>query len=92
MVRKDVVPFGGIHGWLADLTVPKKDRRVTTRFPRERSVIESYYVAEADKHQAMTAIRVHADVGTDALLVARRSLSRRDVDGLRLKPGQVKLA
>jgi hypothetical protein len=55
-------------------------------------VVESYYVAEPDERRAMTAIRAHAEAGKDAPLTARRSLSRKEIDGLGLRPGQVKAA
>ena len=83
MSNKSSVPFGGIHGWLADLTVPAKQRS------RAASAIQSYYVAEPDERRALAAIRIHADVANDVPLAPRRALSRQEVQYLHLKPGQV---
>ena len=49
-------------------------------------------VAEPDEGRAMNAIRIHADVGKDAELTVVRSLSRKEVERLGLKRGQVKAA
>jgi hypothetical protein len=83
MSNKTSVPFGGVYGWLADLTVPAKQR------PRLASCIMSYYVAEPDERRALAAIRIHADVSNEAPLAPRRALSMREVQHLGLKPGQV---
>ena len=84
MTDKASVPFGGVQGWLADLTIPQiqKGERPT----------KSYYVAEPAMHRAMTAIRAHAGVNKDAIVTLRRALSKQEVTTLGLKPGQVKAA
>ena len=84
MTDKASVPFGGVQGWLADLAIPypEKGERPT----------KSYYVAEPAMHRAMTAIRVHAKAKEDAIVTLRRALSKGEVAGLKLKPGQVKPA
>jgi hypothetical protein len=84
MSNKAFVPFGGVHGWLADLTVPAKKRAVSS--------IQSYYAAEPDEWRALAAIRIHADISNDAELVPRRALSVREVQSLGLKRGQVRAA
>jgi len=89
MIKKSVVPFGGVHGWLADLVVPSKAK---SGFSRPKLGSDAYYVAEPDERRAMNAIRAHANVGKDAELTPRRSLSRREVTRLGLKPGQVRVA
>ena len=89
MISKEFVPFGGIRGWLADLTVPNKagSRKSTpTRVP------ESYYAAEPDERCAMAAIRDYAKAGRDAILVPRQALSRREIVRLGMKSGDVKAA
>ena len=53
----DKVPFGGVYGWLGDLTSQKAEH-------------QSYYVAEPAMHRAMTAIRAHAS--KDAIVTLRR--------------------
>jgi hypothetical protein len=83
MSNKEFVPFGGVYGWLADLTVPANQRS------RAASSIQSYYVAEPDERRALAAIRIHAEVANDAPLLPRRALSMREVQHLGLKPGQV---
>ncbi len=40
----------------------------------------------------MVAVRAHAAADKDATLIARRSLSRKEIERLGLKPGQVKAA
>ena len=80
MADKASVPFGGVQGWLADLTNPLKAEHPTT----------SYYVAEPAMHRAMAAIRVHAGVNKDAIVTLRRALSKAEIVGLNLKPGEVK--
>jgi len=75
----DKVPFGGVYGWLGDLTSQKAEH-------------QSYYVAEPAMHRAMTAIRAHAGVSKDAIVTLRRALSKQEVTRLGLKPGQVKAA
>ena len=92
MISKSFVPFGGVHGWLADLTISRRVGAAKAGFVKTAFVTESYYVAEPNERRAMTAIRAHADAGKEAELTARRSLSRREVDGLGLKPGQVRAA
>ena len=72
------VPFGGVYGWLGDLTI--------------HAGHQSYYVAEPAMHRAMTAIRAHAGVNKDAIVTLRRALSKQEVTTLGLKPGQVKAA
>ena len=86
------VPFGGAHGWLADLTVSRRVAAARTGFVRSEMVVESYYVAESDQCRAMRAVRAHAAADKDAALIARRSLSRKEIERLGLKPGQVKVA
>ena len=81
MLVKTSVPFGGVHGWLADLTVPAKNRTLSS--------VNSYYVAEADEWRALAAIRIHTGVDDDAALASRRALSMREVQRLGMKPGQV---
>ncbi len=49
-------------------------------------------MAEPDEWRAMNAIRIHADASKDAELTVVRSLSRKEVERLGLKPGQVKAA
>ena len=83
MSNKAFVPFGGVHGWLADLTVPANKRA------RTDPATKSYYVAVADQRGALAAIRIHAGVQEGAELVARRGLSRQEVQRLKIKPGQV---
>jgi hypothetical protein len=80
----DKVPFGGVCGWLADLAIhpSQKSGRQT----------QSYYVAEPAMHRAMTAIRVHAKAKEDAIVTMRRALSKGEIAGLKLKPGEVKPA
>lgn len=43
-------------------------------------------------HRAMTAIRAHAKVKEDAIVTLRRALSKAEIMGLKLKPGEVKPA
>jgi hypothetical protein len=83
MSNKTSVPFGGVCGWLADLTVPAKQRS------RSGCGIQSYYVAEPDERRALAAIRIHAEVSNEVPLASRRALSMREVQHLGLKPGQV---
>jgi hypothetical protein len=86
------VPFGGTYGWQADLTVSRKVTAARTGFVRSELVVESYYVAEPSQGRAMQAIRAHAAADKDASLIARRCLSRKEIERLGLKPGQVKAA
>jgi hypothetical protein len=86
------VPFGGAYGWLADLTVSRRVAAARTGFVRSELVVESYYVAEPNQGRAMRAVRAHAAADKDASLIARRSLSRKEIERLGLKPGQVKAA
>lgn len=86
------VPFGGVHGWLADLTFARKGGSGKAGFSKGALVTESYYVAETDQARAMRAIRTHAGAGRDAVVVLRRTLSRKEVAGLGLVPGKVKSA
>jgi len=81
MSRKTFVPFGGIHGWIADLTVPGSKRTA--------SLVKSYFVAETEEWRALAAVRIHAGVKNDADLASRRALSMREVQRLGMKPGQV---
>ena len=82
MTDKASVPFGGVQGWLADLSIPypEKGERPT----------KSYYVAEPAMHRAMTAIRIHANAKEDAIVTLRRALSKGEITGLKMKPGEVK--
>jgi hypothetical protein len=82
-MSNNIVPFGGIYGWLAELTVAA-NKRSRTGFS-----ILSYYVAEANKQRALAAIRVHAGAKDDAPLVARRALSVGELHRLGMKPGDV---
>lgn len=86
MISKEFVPFGGVQGWLADLALPDKGGRAKP--PRT----ESYYAAEPDERRARAAIRAHAGVGKDAILVLRRALSRRELTTLGMSPSQVRSA
>lgn len=92
MVSKQFVPFGGVHGWLADMTTSKKMGNATSGYVKSAIVTESYYVAEPDERRALTAIRLHANAGKGAVLTSRRSLSRNEITRLGLKPGQVRMA
>ena len=83
MPKRAFIPFGGVHGWLADLALPANKRM------RNEPVIKSYYVAVAEQHRALAAIRVHAAVPAGADLVARRGLSLQEVQRLKMKPGEV---
>ncbi len=83
MSNKTSVPFGGVYGWLADLTLPAKQRL------RTGPSTQSYYVAEPDERRALAAIRIHAEVSNEVPLAPRRALSMREVHHLGLKPGQV---
>ena len=82
MTDKASVPFGGVCGWLADLTNTQKAEHPTS----------SFYVAEPEMHRAMMAIRAHAKVKEDAIVTLRRALSKGEIIGLKLKPGEVKPA
>ncbi len=86
------VPFGGAYGWVADLTVSRRVAAARTGFVRSELVVESYYVAEANQGRAMRAVRAHAAADKDATLIARRSLSRKEIERLGLIAGQVKAA
>ena len=92
IATRSLVPFGGSYGWLADLTVSRRVAAGRTGFVRSGLVVESYYVAEPNQGQAMRAVRAHAAADKDATLIARRSLSRKEIERLGLKPGQVKAA
>jgi hypothetical protein len=81
MSRRTFVPFGGIHGWIADLTVPESKRTA--------SLVKSYFVAEPKEWRALAAVRIHTGVKNDAELASRRALSMREVQRLGMKPGQV---
>jgi hypothetical protein len=63
MISKSFLPFGGVHGWLADLTVSRRVGAAKAGFVKKVFVVESYYVAEPDERRAMTAIRAHAEAG-----------------------------
>ena len=84
MTDKASVPFGGIQGWLADLTIPQPQKG--------EQPTKSYYVAEPEMHRAMAAIRAHAKVKEGAIVTLRRALSKGETTGLKLKPGEVKPA
>jgi hypothetical protein len=90
MVSKQHVPFGGVYGWLADLTVTRKTAVAKGGYSKSTLTTESYYVSEPDERRALLAIRAHAAAGKDATLTTRRSLSRNEIARLGLKPGQVK--
>jgi hypothetical protein len=92
LAARSLVPFGGAYGWVGDLTVSRRVGQAKSNFVKTALVIESYYVAEPDEGRAMNAIRIHADVGKDAELTVVRSLSRKEVERLGLKRGQVKAA
>ncbi|MFA5901911.1 MAG: hypothetical protein WC829_22675 [Hyphomicrobium sp.] len=92
MISKQSVPFGGVFGWLADLTVSRKMGNAKSGPVKSILVTESYYAAEPNERKALMAIRAHAEAGKDATLTPRRSLSRNEVTRLGLKPGQVKSA
>lgn len=80
------VPFGGVCGWLADVTLPERIHRKTGIGRRT----QSYFSAEPERHRALAAIRSHANVGADANIVFRRALSRREVNRLKLRSGEVR--
>jgi hypothetical protein len=84
MTDKASVPFGGDCGWLADLTIHHAQRA--------EPLTKSYYVAEPAMHRAMSAIRAHAKAKEDAIVTLRRALSKGEIAGLKLKPGEVKPA
>jgi hypothetical protein len=86
MISKEFVPFGGVRGWIADLTVANK---AGSRRSKPTHVIESYYAAEPNERYAMAAIRHYAKASKDAVLVARQALSRREIVRLGMRPGQV---
>jgi hypothetical protein len=90
MISKQLVPFGGVYGWLADLTVTRKSASAKGGCSKSTLVTESYYISEPDERRALLAIRAHADAGKDATLRTRRSLSRNEIARLGLRPGQVK--
>jgi hypothetical protein len=83
-------PFGGVFGWLADLAVSRRANAAQASFVKTVSAIESYYVAEPNQGQAMRAIRMFTGAGRDAKLTPVRMLSRKEIDQLGLRPGQVK--
>ncbi len=83
------MPFGGVRGWLADLTLPDRAGRSKMY---SGTLTQSYYAAEPDEWRALAAIRDHAQVGKDALLVLRRALSRGELATLGMMPGQVRSA
>ena len=84
MTDKVAIPFGGICGWLGELTTPQVQQG-------ERAT-HSYYVAEPSMHRAMSAIRAHAKAKEDAIVTLRRALSKGEIVALKLKPGGVKPA
>ncbi len=90
MISKQLVPFGGVFGWLADLTVSRKTG--SSQYVRSSVVTESYVVAEPEQRRGMNAIRAFAKVDQNAPITARRSLSRNEIGMLGLKPGQVRAA
>lgn len=92
MVSKQFVPFGGVHGWLADVTASRKMGTAKSGYVKSALVTESYYVAEPDERRALAAIRAHAAAGKEATLTCRRSLSRNEITRLGFKPGQVRMA
>lgn len=89
MVSKLFVPFGGVHGWLAEITLSRKSPKPGQ--VKYGVVTESYYVAEPNEGRALSALRSHTAAGSDATLTSRRSLSRNEVMRLGLKPGQVRI-
>jgi hypothetical protein len=86
MVSKDFVPFGGVHGWVVDLTVTSKSGPVK----KAGVATESYYVAEPNERRALAAMQAHVAASTNATITLRRPLSRQEIAGLRLRSGQVK--
>lgn len=86
MVSKDFVPFGGVHGWVVDLTVSSKSGHAN----EWKLATASYYVAEPNGRRALVAMQAQVAPSANATLTLRRPLSRREIVGLRLKPGQVK--
>jgi hypothetical protein len=92
MVSKQFVPFGGVQGWLADVTASRKMGTAKSAFVKSELVTQSYYVAEPNERSALAAIRTHVAAGRDAILTSRRSLSRNEIARLGLKPGQVRMA
>lgn len=85
MSQKTIVPFGGIRGWLADVTVPRKR-------PKTGDSVNTYLVAVVSEPRAMAAIRMHANLEDDAVLVPRRAVSIQEVQRLGMRPGQVERA
>jgi hypothetical protein len=90
MAPRALIPFGGIFGWLVDLTVARKVSAAKADFTRSALASESYYVAEQNQGRALRLIRLYAGAGRDAELTPIRSLSRKEIDQLGLKPGEVK--
>ena len=84
MTDKASVPFGGVQGWLAELTVPHPEKG--------QQPIQSYYVAEPTMHRAVSAVRAYAKLKEDTIVTLRRALSKGEITGRTLKPGQVKPA
>ena len=84
MTDKAPVPFGGVQGWLAELTVPHPQKG--------EQPTQSYYVAEPAMHRAMSAVRAYAKLKEDAIVTLRRALSKGEIAGFKLKPGEVKPA
>jgi hypothetical protein len=90
MISKQSVPFGGVFGWLADLTVTRKTGSI--QYVRSSVVTESYFVAEPEQRRGLNAIRAFAKVDQNVPIIARRSRSRNEIGMLGLKPGQVRRA
>ena len=49
-------------------------------------------MAEPAMHRAMSAVRAYAKLKEDTIVTLRRALSKGEITGLKLKPGQVKPA
>ena len=81
MVSKDFVPFGGVHGWVIDLTVGRIALAAETK---------SYCVVEPNEGRALAAMRAHVAAIPNASITVIRSLSRQEIAGRQLKPGQIK--
>lgn len=86
MIIRESVPFGGVCGWLADVTLPDKFHRKTGIGRRT----QSYFSAEPERYRALAAVRSHANAGAGASIVLRRALSRREVALLKLRSGEVR--
>jgi hypothetical protein len=88
MINRRFIPFGGVWGWLADVTLsdPTHRRRNLGRGT------QSYFAAEPAEYRALAAIRTHTSAGADTSVVLRRAMSRREVALLNMRPGEVRTA